>query len=73
MDHQKIDARGLSCPEPVLLVKQAIAEIDSGKIEVLVDTMTSRENVTRMAQSLSCTVEVAECDDDSFSITIKKV
>ena len=47
---QIIDARGLSCPQPVLVTKKAM---DKGEfpIEVLVDTVTSRDNVRRMAES----------------------
>ena len=49
MADKTVDARGLSCPEPVLLAKQAIDSLDTGTIEVIVDTVTSRENVSRMA------------------------
>jgi len=44
-----VDARGFSCPQPVIMAQRAIAE---GKfpVEVLVDTVTSRENVRRMAE-----------------------
>lgn len=46
---EKIDARGLSCPQPVLMLLEAIANIKSGEIEVLIDNECSRENVTRAA------------------------
>ena len=72
MADQTIDARGLSCPEPVLLAKQAIDKLGRGTIQVLVDTQTSRENVTRMAESLSCTVETAESSDGGFVLSVKK-
>ncbi len=42
----KVDARGLSCPQPVLATKNAI--IDHPKsIEVLVDNETAKGNVKR--------------------------
>jgi len=72
MADKTVDARGLSCPEPVLRAKQAIESIDNGPIEVMVDTVTSRENVTRMAETLSCTVEATESDDGGFVLNIKK-
>ena len=72
MADKTVDARGLSCPEPVLLAKQAIEGIGDETIEVLVDTVTSRENVTRMATTLSCTVETKEAEDGSFVLNIKK-
>ena len=47
---EKIDARGLSCPQPVVLVKKAIDKLGKGEIEVWVDTVTSKENVSRLAR-----------------------
>lgn len=46
-----VDARGLSCPQPVLLVMSKIRNKASGAIEVLVDNAVSLENVSRAAQS----------------------
>jgi tRNA 2-thiouridine synthesizing protein A len=48
---QIVDARGLSCPQPVLMTMQEIKKTGKGEIEVLVDTDTSKENVTRAATS----------------------
>ncbi len=66
----KVDARGLSCPQPVILARQAI---QAGKfpIEVLVDTVTSRENVRRAAEKAGCTVRVEEMGDE-FRLIIGK-
>jgi len=65
-----VDARGLSCPQPVLLAKRAIS---AGKfpIEVLVDTVTSRENVRRMAEGAGLKVQVEPVGDE-FKLTITK-
>jgi TusA-related sulfurtransferase len=65
-----VDARGYSCPEPVILAKQAI---NAGKfpIQVLVDTVTSRENVRRMAEFSGCVVEVSQ-QGDEFSLILRK-
>jgi len=46
-----IDARGLSCPQPVLLTLEAIKKATKGQLTVLVDTDTSKENVLRAATS----------------------
>lgn len=58
-----VDARGLSCPQPVILVEKAIEE---GKfpVEVWVDTVTSRENVRRLAERLGCKVVVTQQGDE---------
>jgi TusA-related sulfurtransferase len=71
MADKQVDARGLSCPEPVLLTKQAIESIQAGTIEVLVETTTSRDNVTRMATHLGCSVAVEEAGSD-FRLLIRK-
>ncbi len=48
MSAKKIDARGLSCPQPVVLTDRAIAEGNT-EIEVLVDNEVSCENVQRIS------------------------
>ena len=65
-----VDARGLSCPQPVILARSAI---QAGKfpIEVLVETVTSRENVRRAAEKLGCTVQVEDLGDE-FKLTLSK-
>lgn len=68
MDKIVVDARGLSCPQPVILARRAIKE-GSFPIEVWVDTATSRDNVTRAAEKLGCAVRVAEADE-GFRLTL---
>lgn len=66
-----IDARGLSCPQPVLATKKVIEKLSGGKVEIRVDTVTSRENVARFGKSRGWTVEVVEREDD-FSVILSK-
>ena len=42
-----VNASGLSCPQPVIETKKALSRLSSGRVEVLVDTATSRNNVSR--------------------------
>ena len=65
-----VDARGLSCPQPVILAQKAIAN-DSFPIEVTVDTITARENIYRMAKKQGCKVEIIQ-QDDEFKLVISK-
>ena len=44
-----IDARGLSCPEPVVLLRAAMQSGEAA-YQILVDNHASRENTTRYAQ-----------------------
>lgn len=46
-----VNASGLSCPQPVMETKKVLDRTSGGRIEVLVDTATSRDNVTRFAEN----------------------
>ncbi len=65
-----VDARGLSCPQPVIMARKAI-EAGQFPIEVLVDTVTSRENVRRMAEKAGLQVQI-EARGDEFKLTLSK-
>ncbi len=71
MSHQ-IDARGLSCPQPVLLTLQAIKQYAQGRLEVLVDNEASRENVGRAAQKEGWTVVSNEATDAGYRLVFEK-
>ena len=68
---EKIDARGLSCPQPVVLVKKAIDRLGKGEIEVWVDTVTSKENVSRLARNAGFQVSVEEKEGE-FLLKLSK-
>ena len=67
----KIDARGLSCPQPVILANKKIKEMGKGVFEVLVDTDTSKENISRLAQQSGWAVEVKKVEED-YCLLLKK-
>ena len=60
-----VDARGLSCPMPVVMVQKAVKEGHPDTIEVLLDSECSVENVTRFAKSAGYSVTVEKADGDS--------
>lgn len=66
----QVDARGLSCPQPVILTRKAV-EAGDFPIEVLVETVTSRENVKRAAEKAGCAVQVEEVGDE-FKLTLTR-
>jgi TusA-related sulfurtransferase len=68
----KVDARGLSCPEPVMLAKRAMRQEGAISIEVLVDSGASRDNVERVAAMAGWTVRVAEPADGLFRLDLAK-
>ncbi len=68
---KEIDARGLVCPQPVILTKKALEEITEGEVVTIVDNVTAKENVSRLAESLSCKYEISD-EDGCHYIKIKK-
>lgn len=67
-----IDARGLACPQPVLLTMEAIKSAGTGEIEILVDNEASRENVSRAALAQGWEITVSEKVDEDFRLLIRK-
>ena len=59
----EVDARGLSCPIPVVRTKEAINQKPNTPLVVLVDNEVSRENVSRLAKSRGYSVEVERIED----------
>ena len=51
METKTVDARGFSCPQPVVMTKKVLDKLSGGRVEVLVDTVTSRENVLRFGRN----------------------
>ena len=47
-----VDARGQSCPIPVVMTRKALEKEKPARLEVLVDAQVAVENVTRCARSL---------------------
>lgn len=66
----KIDARGLSCPEPVIMLRKAMMSKEDA-YEIVVDNPTSRENVTRYAQHQGYQVTVVEKDGE-YTLSVCK-
>ena len=67
-----IDARGLSCPMPVVLVQKAVQADSPATLEVLLDNPCSVENVTRFATNSGYKVEVHPADEDEYRLVLTK-
>ena len=65
-----IDARGLSCPEPVIMTRKALSSGEQS-YEVLVDNPASRENVTRYAEHQGYSVSVSE-QAGEYTLSLRK-
>ncbi len=71
-EKKTVDARGLSCPQPVVETKKAMEKLPGGTIEVLVDTVTSRENVSRLARNQGWEVSSEDLPDGGFKVVLTK-
>ena len=73
MSQEKItvDARGKSCPEPVVLTRKALESRSGGEIEVFLDSPVAKENVSRLAKGKGCSVTVEEHGGE-YHLRIKK-
>ena len=70
-NNRVVDARGRSCPEPVLMTKKALAQ-QSGRLQVLVDNWCAVENISRFAGSHGYQVSVDADGDEEFTLTLHK-
>ena len=66
-----VDARGHSCPIPVVMVRKAVLADQPGQLEVLVDNQCSVENVTRYGTSQGYQVTVTPEGPD-FRLTLTR-
>lgn len=66
-----IDARGLQCPQPVIITKKALEEITSGEVITIVDNVTAKENISRFAANMNYQHEI-EDKEGCYYIKIKK-
>lgn len=66
-----VDARGRSCPEPVIMTKDAIEFNSKESIQVLVDAYVAVENITRFATGKGYKVNVEEKGEE-YTLNIRK-
>ncbi|MCL6478177.1 MAG: sulfurtransferase TusA family protein [Peptococcaceae bacterium] len=66
-----VDARGLLCPEPVLLTKKVIEKELGGTVEVMVDNSAAKENVSRFAENKGWKVNVIP-QGNEYLLTLTK-
>ena len=68
---ETVDARGLSCPQPVLMTLSKIKELSTGEIEVIVDNEVSRENVNRAATNAGWKLAEEKEENEEFHLVFK--
>lgn len=69
---EMIDARGLSCPQPVIMITGVMKKVQKGQLVILVDTETSKENVIRAAAGEGWELKDVTEEGDAYRITVTK-
>lgn len=67
---ERIDVRGMSCPQPVLMTKNAIQKHPEG-IEIIVDNNTAKNNINRFLKNSGYKVTFKDMDEDTLIIAEK--
>ncbi|HSQ88227.1 sulfurtransferase TusA family protein [Romboutsia sp.] len=66
----KIDVRGMSCPQPVLMTKNAI-QSNPESVQIIADDNTAVNNISRFLEYEGYKYEIKEMDED-YIISAKK-
>lgn len=67
----KVDAIGQVCPVPIIMTKNALKEIEEGKVEVSVDNKISLQNLEKLSQEMGYSYDT-QVSGDIFRIVINK-
>ncbi len=65
----RIDAKGLSCPQPLMMVQEALKKNPCEQVVVEVDSSSPRDNILRLARRKKLSASVDEADG-VFTITV---
>lgn len=68
----ELDARGLACPKPVINTKKELDNIEQGVVVVTVDNEIAKENLMKLAKSMSYESNILKTEKDLICIEIIK-
>jgi TusA-related sulfurtransferase len=67
-----VDARGMACPKPLIMAKKALNGLDDGgRVTLLVDNETSKQNVERFCRDNGVGVSVSK-NGTVFELVLSK-
>lgn len=69
---EKINAKGLACPKPVIITKQKLDEMTEGTVEVQTDNQVCVNNLEKYAKGQGFEFDYKKFADDDFLVTIVK-
>ena len=67
-----VDARGLDCPQPVIMTRNAITEPGAEAVTVQVDDAVQAENVATMARNQGWDVKISGDDVGYLTLTLNR-
>ena len=67
----EVDAKGLSCPIPVVKTKQAMGKNPKEMITVFVDSSVAKENVSRLAEAKKYSIKVETMAKEEYKLLLK--
>ena len=70
--HEKLDLRGLACPEPVFITQEKIWEMEAGTIEVTVGEEQAKHNVEKTAEREGWDIEIEDLGKGEFKLILSK-
>lgn len=65
-----VDARGLSCPEPLMMTQEALKKHANEQVKVMVSEVHTRDNVEKFAKSQKRSVTITQKGSE-FEILIQ--
>lgn len=71
--NKEVDARGLSCPIPVIQTKKALESLKEGSVRTIVDNETAKENLSKLAKSMDYRYTVSENRGDFYIDIFKEL
>lgn len=71
-EKETVDARGLSCPQPALMTRQALLRAEEGMVLVLVSSETARDGVTRQGKLNGWQVSAELLADGDYRVVMQK-
>ncbi len=71
MNETKLDCRGMTCPQPVVVTKKRLDAMETGTFTTIVDNEIAKENVSQFVRNAGCSCSIAEQGNDYY-ITITK-
>jgi TusA-related sulfurtransferase len=68
-----IDTKGLVCPQPLILTKKALKEVEvNEQFMILLDNETSVQNINRFLKENNAQSEIAK-EDEIYKIIVTKL